>query len=171
MTRNDTPPTLPGDVSRRTVLAVGATGAAAVTLAACSKAASPSAVNGGAATTAATTGAAASSAGGASSAAGSSAAGSGGKVLATLADVPAGSAVAATGTDGGPIIISRTGAASVVAFSAICPHQGCTVAPSFACPCHGSTFDAKTGTNLSGPAPSGLTAVPVSVSGQNIVAG
>jgi cytochrome b6-f complex iron-sulfur subunit len=167
MTRNDTSPTLPGDVSRRAVLAVGATGAAAVTLAACSKAASPGVVNGGAASTAAAT----SGAGGASSAAGSAAAGSGGKVLATLADVPAGSAVAATGTDGGPIIISRTGAASVVAFSAICPHQGCTVAPSFACPCHGSTFDAKTGTNLSGPAPSGLTAVPVSVSGQNIVAG
>ena len=44
-----------------------------------------------------------------------------------------------------------------IAFSKICTHAGCTVNFSpgqdiFACPCHGSVFDAKTGAVLQGPA-------------------
>lgn len=52
----------------------------------------------------------------------------------------------------------------VVAFSAVCPHLGCSVnaveardgnAPGFACPCHTSAFDAG-GKRTSGPAPRDL---------------
>jgi Rieske Fe-S protein len=67
-------------------------------------------------------------------------------------------------------LITRTAVDTVVAFSAICPHQGCTVPSSFNCPCHGSRFDPKTGAHLAGPAPTGLKTVPVTVSGDNIVA-
>ena len=141
-------------VSRRLVLAVGTAGASTLALAACSRV---PAGNGSPA--AAPDGAAASG-------------GSGGSgVLASLSSIPVGSAVAAKGANGADILISRTAQNSVAAFSAVCPHQGCTVAPSFQCPCHGSTFDPKTGTNLSGPAPTGLTVVPVTISGTNIVAG
>ena len=46
----------------------------------------------------------------------------------------------------------------VVAFSAVCPHLGCSVsatADGFACPCHESVF-AHDGAMVSGPSPRGL---------------
>jgi thiosulfate dehydrogenase (quinone) large subunit len=54
--------------------------------------------------------------------------------------------------------------------SAICTHQGCTVAFSqsddtFVCPCHGSVYDARTGQVLGGPAPTPLPAIPISEGG------
>ncbi len=57
-------------------------------------------------------------------------------------------------------------AGEFVAFDAVCPHEGCTVAyqPSakiIACPCHGSEFNARTGALLQGPAPTGLTAIRI----------
>jgi Rieske Fe-S protein len=53
-----------------------------------------------------------------------------------------------------------------VAFSAVCTHAGCTVefdssSMEFVCPCHGGTYDAKTGHVLAGPPPSPLPAIPV----------
>ena len=53
------------------------------------------------------------------------------------------------------------------AYSAVCPHQQCTVGfvsakDGFACPCHGSRFAAD-GKLLQGPATRGLTAIPVTV--------
>jgi Rieske Fe-S protein len=81
-----------------------------------------------------------------------------------------GSAISGKDSSGKPILISRTGQSTVAAYSAICPHQGCTVANSFACPCHGSTFDPNTGARLSGPAASGLSKVAVTISGSFIVA-
>jgi Rieske Fe-S protein len=154
-----------GGPSRRTVLAVGATGVSALALAACSKAAPPS-TNSPAASSAAQSGS-----GAQPSSAASSGSGSGAKVLAKLSDIQVGAATAAKGADGRDILISRTGQTTVAAFSAICPHQGCTVANTFMCPCHGSTFDPKTGAHISGPAPTGLATVPVSVQGDNVVAG
>jgi Rieske Fe-S protein len=44
--------------------------------------------------------------------------------------------------------------------------MGCTVAPKggeFDCPCHGSTYNAKTGAVLGGPAPSPLPKIAVTV--------
>jgi Rieske Fe-S protein len=85
-----------------------------------------------------------------------------------------GGAVAAQGADGKPIIVAQPKKGDIVAFTAICTHRGCTVAPAGAqlrCPCHGSVYDAFTGKNLSGPAPAPLAAVKVSVSGGQVVPG
>ena len=55
-----------------------------------------------------------------------------------------------------------------------CPHQGCTVAPAndrLQCPCHGSAFKTEDGSVINGPATKGLTEVPVTVNGDDIIAG
>lgn len=99
-------------------------------------------------------------------------AGSGGGGLAQLADVPVGGAVSAQSPDGKPMIVSQPTKGNVVAFSAICTHMGCTVAPAgseLKCPCHGSTYDLATGKNTGGPAPRPLTEVPVKVSNGEVV--
>ena len=87
--------------------------------------------------------------------------------LAQLSDIPVGTAISAS--DGGkPIIISQPTAGQVKAFSAICTHMGCTVAPSSSgkeldCPCHGSKYNVATGAVIGGPAPKPLPAVAVKV--------
>jgi Rieske Fe-S protein len=91
--------------------------------------------------------------------------------IVALADVPVGGAVGVD-IDGAPAIVAQPKAGSVVAFTAICTHQGCKVAPEGAqlnCPCHGSQFDAFTGEVLHGPAEAPLTALPVAVDGDNVV--
>lgn len=91
--------------------------------------------------------------------------------VAALADVPVGGSIDAT-IDGQPALIAQPTAGSVVAFSAVCTHQGCIVAAAgaeFDCPCHGSRYDAATGEVLQGPAPDPLTPIPVAVSGDRIV--
>jgi len=93
--------------------------------------------------------------------------------LVKLSDVPVGGAVAAQAPSGA-IVVARPTAGTVVAFSAICTHQGCKVSPQgnrLDCPCHGSVFDAFTGKPVRGPAPAPLQSVPVKVSGQDVVAG
>jgi Rieske Fe-S protein len=74
----------------------------------------------------------------------------------------------------GKIAVAQPTAGSVVAFSATCTHQGCTVMAAgkrLECPCHGSIFDAFTGAVVQGPAQRPLGKVDVSVSGQDVVAG
>lgn len=86
--------------------------------------------------------------------------------LVALADVPVGGAVGAKDAAGKPIIVAQPTAGSIVAFSAICTHQGCTVAPAgerLTCPCHGSVFAVTDGSNVSGPAPRPLAKVEVTV--------
>jgi thiosulfate dehydrogenase [quinone] large subunit len=90
-----------------------------------------------------------------------------------LADFPSGSTMPFTAKDGSPAILFRT-KAGVFAYSAICTHQGCTVAydagaHAIACPCHGARFDASTGSVLVGPAPIPLPKISVAISGANIV--
>ncbi len=106
-----------------------------------------------------------------------SASGSAGEVaeaaLAELADVPVGGAIALEAA-GGALIVAQPTAGNVVAYSAVCPHQGCAVAPRqdrLVCPCHGSAFEAATGKVLNGPATKDLTPVTVRVQGTSIVAG
>lgn len=135
-------------LTRRGVLAIGAVGLSAGTLAACSKAPS-------------------------SGGSGSGGSGSSGP-LAKLSDIKVGEAIAATGPDGGKIIIARPTQDTVAAFSAICTHQGCAVVPAgqqLDCPCHGSTYNATTGAVITGPAPRPLPTVAVKLSGDDIVAG
>jgi cytochrome b6-f complex iron-sulfur subunit len=151
-----------GGVSRRKLLVAGAgTALAATAVAACggSSGSAPSATSSSGASGESPSGDAPSPSGGP-------------QALAKVADVPVGGAVSATGADGKPVIVSQPAAGTVVAFSAICTHQGCTVAPAgkiLQCPCHGSTYDLATGKNTGGPAPSPLARVPVKVKGGKVL--
>ena len=88
----------------------------------------------------------------------------GGKLLAKLAQVPAGGGLVLGSQT---IVLTRENGDTVHAFSATCTHQGCTVSRvangTIDCPCHASRFDAKTGAVVSGPAPRGLPVVAVVV--------
>ena len=93
-------------------------------------------------------------------------------VLAQLTDIPVGGAVSARSSGGDPVVLAQPEAGRVVAFSAICTHQGCTVQPDgaeFVCPCHGSAFDAATGENLDGPATRPLDSFAVRIEGSQVV--
>jgi|tagenome__1003787_1003787.scaffolds.fasta_scaffold20895334_3 cytochrome b6-f complex iron-sulfur subunit len=101
-------------------------------------------------------------------------AGTNGAVLAALSDVPVGSAVAAKGDGGAPVIVAQPTAGTAVAFSAVCTHMGCQVAPAgqqLNCPCHGSQYDAGTGKVLRGPATRPLPPVEVHVADGHVVTG
>jgi Rieske Fe-S protein len=143
--------------SRRTVLSAGVVlaGAGAATLAGCS----PSKKSDSSSTS--------------SAAAAGTASAAGPVVLAAVSAVPVGNALSVT-YQGKPALVSQPTAGEIVAFSAICTHQGCTVAPAgkqFHCPCHGSVYDAATGAVITGPAPAPLPSIPVHVDGANVVAG
>ena len=161
----------PARVSRRSVLTVGAVGVGTVALAACSQAKSPDSTAPAAGTSAASTAPGSGTDTGSAAAPSSSA---GGAPLAKLSAIKVGEAIPATGPDGAKIIISRPTATTVAAFSAICTHQGCTVAPAgkeLDCPCHGSVFNATTGAVVNGPAPRPLPSISVKLSGDDVVAG
>ncbi len=102
----------------------------------------------------------------------SSAAGSGGKILAgTIADIPLGKGkVVAMGSKPAIVVNTEQG---IRAYSAICTHLGCIVAfddlsSTIACPCHDGRFSPASGTVISGPPPSPLPTVEVSVEGDQI---
>lgn len=88
-------------------------------------------------------------------------------------DVPVGSGVKVD-RDGVQAVVGRPAEDTVVAFSPVCPHQGCMVVPEdqlYVCPCHASQFDLATGEVRGGPARTGLTPYPVSVREGRIVLG
>ena len=100
------------------------------------------------------------------------AAAGGGKVLVgTTADIPPGAGkVVAMGSK--PAIVVNTDQ-GVKAFSAICTHLGCVVAWNdmlglIQCPCHDGRFNPTTGAVVSGPPPSPLPSINVSVEGDQI---
>ncbi|MCK9931074.1 Rieske (2Fe-2S) protein [Frankia sp. Mgl5] len=88
----------------------------------------------------------------------------GGQRLAGLAEVPAGGGLV---LDDIGVVLTRSAADEVLAFSAVCTHQGCTVGSvaggTINCPCHGSKFDAATGAPVAGPAKTPLAPVAVVV--------
>lgn len=88
-----------------------------------------------------------------------------------LAELPTGG-LTTVQVEGRTLLISRPGESEVHAFSAVCTHQGCTVAPNvengedvFSCPCHGSHFDTATGAPYGGPAKKPLTEYTAAIDG------
>jgi thiosulfate dehydrogenase (quinone) large subunit len=90
-----------------------------------------------------------------------------GTAVGPASDVPVGGSASFTDpASGDPALVIQQTAGDFVAFDAVCPHAGCTVAYQaaarvIACPCHGSAFNARTGDVLNGPATSGLTSIKV----------
>ena len=88
----------------------------------------------------------------------------GGKRLAGLDQVPTGGGLILSKDQ---LVLTHDADGTVHGFSAVCTHQGCTVTAVknevITCPCHGSTFDARTGAVLSGPASRALPTIAVTV--------
>ena len=74
---------------------------------------------------------------------------------------------------GNPAVLVRLRSGTFVAYSAVCTHEGCTVAyrnRQLACPCHGSVFDpANNARVVNGPAQRPLPKIPVEVRGGEVV--
>ncbi|WP_420122873.1 Rieske (2Fe-2S) protein [Nakamurella sp.] len=167
---------------RRTLLAVSGTAVLATAAACSSGSGSPTTTAGpttsaaGASPTSAGSSAASSAASSASSAAssapaaGSSAASSEaaptGTPVASVADVQAAGAVVVEASSG-PLLLAYADG-TVVAHTAVCTHQQCTIAASGLCPCHQSQFNVTTGAVEKGPALRPLAQENVTVSGGQV---
>jgi thiosulfate dehydrogenase [quinone] large subunit len=92
-----------------------------------------------------------------------------GTVVGAVSSVPVGQALSFTNpADGNPAYVVHPSANTFVAFSAVCTHAGCPVrydasTVQFQCPCHGGSYDARTGHVLQGPPPSPLPSIAVQV--------
>jgi Rieske Fe-S protein len=147
------------ELDRRGLLKAACVGCAAIGLSACGGSSTPTADDN-------------SSTESSPPAAGTSPSAAASATIVKLADIPVGSSISARAPSGAKILLARPTETSVVAFSSVCTHQQCTVEPDgkqFACPCHGSTYDAFTGKNTGGPAPSPLRAFAVKISGTDVV--
>jgi thiosulfate dehydrogenase [quinone] large subunit len=84
-------------------------------------------------------------------------------------DVPVGGAASFTDPkEGVPALVVQVKQGVFRAFSAVCPHAGCQVqfdqqSDLFVCPCHGSIFNGSTGAVQQGPAPTGLSSIPIAL--------
>jgi Rieske Fe-S protein len=158
--------TEPSPLTRRAVVALGGAtvmGASALALAACTPTGSSSGDSGSSQTGSSGSGS------GESGAAGSSASPPT-PSLVKLSSIPVGGSTSST-LGGQPIVLAQPKEGTVVAFSAICTHQGCVIAPAglrYDCPCHGSIFNAVTGDVIRGPAVRPLTKLTTSVSGDSV---
>ncbi len=98
----------------------------------------------------------------------------GGKVTLPLSQFPAlaspGGGVVVEVQGGNPLVVLRKDATTVVALTAVCTHQGCTVnyaGSGISCPCHGSRYD-LTGQVTQGPATQALRSYPAVVDGSAV---
>ena len=93
-----------------------------------------------------------------------------GRVLAKTADVPVGGGKLIEDLK---IVLTQPSAGVYKAFSAVCPHKGCSVSTPkdnvIRCACHGSEFATDSGKAMQGPANAPLAAFPVKVEGDGIV--
>jgi Rieske Fe-S protein len=99
----------------------------------------------------------------------SSAPAAGGSALAKTSDIPVGGGQVFADRK---VVVTQPTAGQFKGFSAVCTHQGCTVASvsggTINCPCHGSKFHVADGSVAHGPAASPLAQKPVKVSGDEI---
>jgi thiosulfate dehydrogenase [quinone] large subunit len=97
-----------------------------------------------------------------------------GTKVATISDVPIGTAFQFSDpVQGAPAYLLQPSKGTFLAYSAICTHEGCPVnydhgLNGFACPCHGAQFDATTGAATRGPAKAPLQKFNVTVSGTDL---
>jgi Rieske Fe-S protein len=107
-----------------------------------------------------------------SSKSGGATAGAAGAVLASTGEIPVGGGKV---FDGKNVVVTQPVSGEFVAFSAVCTHQGCSVATvlggTINCPCHGSKFSIKDGSVAGGPAPQPLSKVQITVDGTSIKLG
>ncbi len=91
-------------------------------------------------------------------------------MLGKAADVPVGSGTIFASA---AVVVTQPTKGEFRGFSTRCPHQGCAVSmvqgATITCPCHGSTFSIVDGSRTGGPAPTGLTEEPVTVSGGEVM--
>lgn len=107
---------------------------------------------------------------GGSGTSGGTAAQASGPVTVAAADVPVGGGKIIADA---AVVVTQPSAGTYKAFSAVCTHQGCSVASVSAgkieCPCHGSVFSATDGSVIQGPATVALPARTVTASGSNLI--
>ena len=70
------------------------------------------------------------------------------------------------------VVVTQSAEGTFHAFSAVCTHQGCTVAQvsegTIDCPCHGSRFDVTDGSVVRGPADQPLARIDIAIEGSSI---
>ncbi|MEU5113757.1 Rieske (2Fe-2S) protein [Streptomyces longwoodensis] len=98
-----------------------------------------------------------------------SAGASGGRELARTSEIPVGGGKVFADRK---VVVTQPDRGEFKAFSAICTHQGCTVATvadgTINCPCHGSEFRITDGSVAGGPATRPLPAERITVQGDSI---
>ncbi|MBO3748624.1 Rieske (2Fe-2S) protein [Streptosporangiaceae bacterium NEAU-GS5] len=98
--------------------------------------------------------------------------GGGADALAKTADIPEGGGKV---FESEKLVVTQPQAGTFKAFTAVCTHQGCTVASvsngTINCPCHGSKFNIADGSVANGPATKPLAEKQIKVSGDSISLG
>lgn len=96
-----------------------------------------------------------------------------GTPVAKLADVPVGGGKLVDLAGGSSVLLLRPSGNVVHGVDPVCPHAGAHLPEPqhglIVCPLHGSEFDGGTGELKQGPARRGLSPVPVTVQGEEIV--
>lgn len=93
----------------------------------------------------------------------------GGGELASTADIPEGGGKVFANKK---VVVTQPTAGEFKCFTAVCTHQGCTVANvsngTINCPCHGSKFNIADGSVANGPAAKPLAEKEITVEGDSI---
>ncbi len=93
----------------------------------------------------------------------------GGAQLAKTSDIPKGGGQVFADQK---VVVTQPSAGQFKGFSAVCPHQGCTVSEvkdgTINCPCHGSKFHIADGSVATGPATQPLAPAKITVEGGSV---